>query len=87
MVGLQEPQFGQARRRSGVDRHACDISLAFMLFSGILGGKAVTDRTMINDQPVTGVFRHLPSEAFQVSFEHAFLHDDLHAHAVSLICM
>ena len=43
-----------------------------MPFSGILGGTAVTDRTMINDLPVTGVFGHLPSEAFQVSFEHAF---------------
>ena len=44
----------------------------FMPFSGILGGTAVTDRTMINDLPVTGVFGHLPSEAFRVSFEHAF---------------
>ena len=27
---------------------------------------------MINDLPVTGVFGHLPSEAFRLSFEHAF---------------
>ena len=27
---------------------------------------------MINDLHVTGVFGHLPSEAFRVSFEHAF---------------
>ena len=43
--------------------------IASMPFAGILGGTAVTCRTMINDLPVTGVFGHLPSEASRVSFE------------------